>query len=358
MTTATIPNPDFWRGKRVLITGHTGFKGGWLAIWLHRMGARVAGMALPPESTPNLFALAEIERQIDNYYCDIRESEKTTAVIAKIKPEIVFHLAAQSLVRESYRAPLATFAVNIHGTANVLDALRHVESAKVAVAVTTDKVYRNLEHHYPYRETDALGGYDPYSASKAGAEIVIASYRDAFLGPRGLALASARAGNVIGGGDWARDRLIPDLVRAWEAGAPARIRHPDAVRPWQHVLDPLAGYLKLAECLWKNPALAGPYNFGPATHELATVRDVVESARAAYGEGDVIYDEDRAGPHEAGLLTLEIAKARALLGFTPRWTFEESVVRSMQWYRQVHTGKSATDACESDLSAYEDNRYI
>lgn len=355
MTHVVIPKRPFWQDKRVLITGHTGFKGGWLAIWLHRLGARVAGLALPPESVPNLFTLAGIERLVENYDCDIREPEKTAAVVAKIKPEIIFHMAAQSLVRESYSAPLATFAVNIQGTANVLDALRHVDSARVAVAVTTDKVYRNLEHHYPYRETDALGGHDPYSASKAGAEIVIASYRDAFLGPRGMALASARAGNVIGGGDWARDRLIPDLVRAWETGAPARIRHPQAVRPWQHVLDPLAGYLKLAECLWENPALAGPYNFGPATHEVATVRDVVESARAAYGRGEAIYDEDRAGPHEAGLLTLETAKARALLGVNPRWSLAESVARSMRWYRQVREGTAALAACEMDLSAYEIN---
>ena len=264
----------------------------------------------------------------------------------------MLHLAAQALVRESYRTPLQTLATNIMGTAHVLDALRDLPGVRVAVMVTTDKVYRNLEHAYPYRESDALGGHDPYSASKAASETVIASYRDAFLSGQGVAVASARAGNVIGGGDWAQDRIIPDAVRAWQSGQPLQVRRPEAVRPWQHVLEPLAGYLRLAECLWDRPELAGAYNFGPASHEAATVRDVVEMAAKSYGTGEVCYQIESNPLHEAGWLALETAKARTVLGIQPRWTLPETVAHTLAWYRAQHGGAAARALCLADIAAF------
>lgn len=347
------PMPDFWSGKRVLLTGHTGFKGSWLALWLHRLGAQVTGISLPPATAPNLFDLASIETITDSHFCDIRDAAALAALIAKAKPEIVFHLSAQALVRASYRDPLATFATNIQGTANLLDALRPLDSIRTVVAITTDKVYRNLEQPYPYRETDTLGGHDPYSASKAAAEIVIASYRDAYLAEKNIAVASARAGNVIGGGDWSEDRLIPDAIRAWNTSQPLQIRRPQAIRPWQHVLEPLSGYIRLAEKLWQQPELAGAYNFGPETHEAATVREVVQLAQSAYGNGQVSWYDGNEGPHEAGWLTLEIAKARTALGVEPLWSLVEAVQRTMHWYRQQHDGADARTVCEADIAAYE-----
>jgi CDP-glucose 4,6-dehydratase len=266
---------------------------------------------------------------------------------------VVFHLAAQPLVRASYREPLATFASNVMGTAHLLDALRGQDGVRVAVMVTTDKVYRNNEWHYPYREDDALAGHDPYSASKAASEIVIASYRDAFLAEAGVAVASARAGNVIGGGDWSEDRLVPDAVRAWQGGVPLLIRSPNAIRPWQHVLEPLAGYLALAQKLYAQPALAGAYNLGPPTHEAATVREVVELARSAFEVGTIRYENNSKGPHEASWLALEVAKARVTLGIEPRWALTEAVNRTMAWYRAQHECADARALCEEEIAAYE-----
>lgn len=348
-----MPAHEFWSGKRVLLTGHTGFKGGWLALWLQRLGAQVTGVALPPNTAPNLFELARIDRGMNSHFCDIRDAAALAAIVAASRPEIVFHLAAQALVRASYRDPLATFASNIMGTAHLLDALRGLDSVRAAVMVTTDKVYRNNEWPYPYREDDSLGGHDPYSASKAASELVIASYRDAFLAAQGIGVASARAGNVIGGGDWSADRLIPDAVHAWQRRQPLEIRRPQAIRPWQHVLEPLAGYLLLAQKLWQQPEAAGAYNLGPQTHEAATVRQVVELARTAYGGGEVIYGDGTAGPHEAGWLALETAKARVELGFVPKWGLAETVQRTMVWYRAQHQGRAARDLCEAEMGAYE-----
>ena len=346
------PIPDFWRGKRVLVTGHTGFKGAWLALWLHRLGAHVTGISLPAATSPNLFRLTNIESVTDSHFCDIRDATPLAALICKAQPEIVFHLAAQALVHASYRDPLTTFAINVQGTANVLDALRPIESVRTVVAVTTDKVYKNLEQPYPYRETDALGGHDPYSASKAAAEIVIASYRDSYLSDKGIAVASARAGNVIGGGDWSADRLIPDAIRAWGANQPLQIRRPQATRPWQHVLEPLAGYLKLAEQLWQQTNLAGAYNFGPQTNEAASVRTVVQHAQSAYGLGQVEWGDGTSGPHEAAWLALEIAKARTVLSVNPRWALAETVQRTINWYRQQHDGADARKLCMADIEDY------
>lgn len=350
--TSANPSPDFWRGKRVLLTGHTGFKGSWLAFWLHRMGAHVVGVSVPPEASPNLFELAGIDQLCQSHFCDIRESDALAALVQQSAPDIMLHLAAQSLVRTSYREPLRTFATNIQGTANLLDALRGSESVKVAVVVTTDKVYCNLEQQRPFTEADPLGGHDPYSASKAASEIVIASYRDAYLAERGVALASARAGNVIGGGDWSDDRLIPDAIRAWNKGTPLEVRRPQGVRPWQHVLEPLSGYLRLAEALWRKPELAGAYNFGPEMSQAAPVREVIELARSVYGRGDVNWGDGSDGPHEAGWLSLEIAKSRQLLGVSPRWNLAQTVSRTMDWYRLQAEGRDAAALCAADIAAY------
>lgn len=346
------PQPEFWRGKRVLITGHTGFKGSWLAFWLTQLGARVTGIALPPATEPNLFTLAGIESLTESHELDIRDAGALANLVVATEPEIVFHLAAQPLVRASYRDPPGTFATNVQGTVNLLEALRPLTAVRVVVAITTDKVYRNLEQPFPYRESDALGGHDPYSASKAAAELAIASYRDSFLAANGVAVASARAGNVIGGGDWSEDRLIPDAVRAWGSGEPLLIRRPEAIRPWQHVLEPLAAYLQLAERLWDNPDLAGAYNFGPLTHEAASVRDVIERARMVFEHATVHYGDGTEGPHEAGWLALEVAKARTALGVQPRWSLEQAVRRTIEWYLAQKSGEDARTLCESDIAAF------
>ena len=344
---------SFWRNKRVLVTGHSGFKGAWLTLWLQRMGAVPTGISLPPSTSPNLFALAEIDSLSESHFIDIRDSTKLSDLIKTLKPEIVFHLAAQPLVRASYRDPLETFSTNIMGTVNVLNAMRVLDSVRVAVMITTDKVYRNNEWLWPYREDDALGGYDPYSASKAASEIVISSYRNSFLEDQNIAVASARAGNVIGGGDWSEDRLIPDAIRAWQAGRPLEIRRPDAIRPWQHVLEPLAGYLFLAEKLWQQPTLAGAYNFGPQNSEAATVRNVVEIVRKAYGEGEVSFMEGNEGPYEAKWLALEVAKSNRVLGVRSRWGLEEAVKRTIGWYRAQQEGGNSRLLCEAEIAAYE-----
>lgn len=344
---------SFWHGKRVLLTGHTGFKGSWLTIWLHRIGANVTGVSLPPETTPNLYTQAKVQELCDSRFCDIRHAVALASIIREVRPEIVLHLAAQPLVRASYRAPLATFDTNVMGTANVLDALRHTGTTRVAVMVTTDKVYRDNGNGRPYREDDSLGGHDPYSASKAACEHVIASYRDAFLTEKGIAVASARAGNVIGGGDWSEDRLIPDAIRAWEAGQTLQVRRPQSVRPWQHVLEPLAGYLRLAQHLWQRPQLAGPYNFGPDADGAVAVRDLIEFAYAAFGNGDIHYDAEGKGPHETTWLALEASKAKSILGVSPIWTLEEAVKRTMDWYRAHRDAGNALRLCEADIAAFE-----
>jgi len=347
------PDPSFWAGKRVLVTGHTGFKGGWLAVWLERMGAKVVGIALPPATTPSLAGLVGIDRIIDGRIADIRDADGLVRHVRSASPDIVLHLAAQALVRTSYSEPLLTFGTNVQGTANLLEAVRLTDTVRVVVAITTDKVYRNIEQFYPYRETDPLGGHDPYSASKAAAEIVIASYRDAYLASKGVAVASARAGNVIGGGDWSADRLIPDAVRAWSTGEPLSIRRPQGFRPWQHVLEPLAGYLALAERLWADPGLAGAYNFGPPTVEAASVRDVVLLARQVYGSGEIVWGDGEEGPHEAGWLALETAKALQVLGVRPRWSLQTAIQRTMDWYRHQQQGSPVRELCVRDIAAFE-----
>lgn len=349
---AALPSAGFWRGRRVLLTGHSGFKGGWLAIWLAGMGAKVTGISLAPSTRPSLFDMADIGGLVDSHFIDIRQADDLATAVRSAAPELVFHLAAQPLVRLSYRDPLETFGTNVMGTAHVLEALRGVANVSTAVMVTTDKVYRNEEWAWPYREIDPLGGHDPYSASKAASELVIASYRSAFLEAQGVQVATARAGNVIGGGDWSEDRLIPDAVRAWEQGTELEVRRPGATRPWQHVIEPLCGYLVLAERLHHRKAAAGPYNFGPVSDSAATVREVIDLAQEHYGAGRVRYSETLQGPHEAGWLALDVSRARQVLDVQPRWNLSESVRRTMVWYRELRAGASARELCERDIRAY------
>lgn len=349
-------NKKFWHGKKVLVTGHTGFKGAWLALWLQRLGADVIGVSLKPHTTPNLASEIAFQNLCHSKICDIRDAEKLSALVKEANPNVVFHLAAQALVRESYHNPIETFDTNVMGTVNLLDALRPLKDVTSVVMVTTDKVYKNNEWAYPYREDDALGGHDPYSASKAASEIVIASYREAFLAKNGVAIASARAGNVIGGGDWSADRLIPDAVRAWEANETLNIRRPDANRPWQHVLEPLAGYMVLAEKLADKSIETDAYNFGPETSEAVSVREVIELAHRTYNKGDIVFGDGQQGVHEAGRLSLEIAKSIDILGVRPRWNLPTAIEKTMIWYKDFYDGADALALCEADIKAFEQDR--
>lgn len=349
---------DFWQGKRVLVTGHTGFKGGWLCIWLNQLGAQVTGISLEPTTDPNLFDQANISELCNSQFCDIRNAEELITLVRKARPEIIFHLAAQPLVRLSYHEPIATFSTNIMGTAHVLEALRGLDSVRAVVLATTDKVYKNNEWNWPYREDDILGGYDPYSASKAASELVISSYRDAYLAQQGIGVASARAGNVIGGGDWSPERLIPDAVRSWQEKETLVVRSPNAVRPWQHVLEPLAGYLTLAEKLWLEPKIAGAYNFGPDSPQCASVRDVIQMARKAYGDSKVDYLNKSEGPHEANFLALEVSKAQQILGVKSFLSITESIERTTAWYKCLQLDRNARNLCEQDIAWYEECRRL
>jgi CDP-glucose 4,6-dehydratase len=347
------PSLEFWRGKRVLITGHNGFKGTWLTIWLSRMGALISGISLPANTSPALYDLAQVHKICQSHYCDIREAGKLNALVNEIQPQIVFHLAAQSLVRSSYQDPLGTLDTNVMGTANLLNALRGIKPLRTIIVVTSDKVYRNQEWVYPYKESDELGGHDPYSASKAAAELIVSSYRDSFLSSEGVALATARAGNVIGGGDWSENRLIPDAVRAWDKGQTLHIRRPLAVRPWQHVLEPLSGYLLYAQRLWNHPDLAGACNFGPQPEAVATVQEVIKMAQVVNGTGSVSFGDGSEGPHEAGMLVIETAKARSMLNFIPRWSLMQAVQFTINWYRRQKQGEDALALSIADIEAYE-----
>lgn len=346
------PTDLFWQGKRVLLTGHTGFKGSWLSLWLSQLGAHITGVALPPATEPNLYQLAHVDKTLDSYYCDIRVEKALVPIVRTVLPDIVFHLAAQPLVRASYRAPIDTLGTNIMGTAHLLEALRGIESVRVIVIVTTDKVYKSVGASAVYGEHDPLGGHDPYSASKAACEMVTECYRTSFFESRGVAVATARAGNVLGGGDWSADRLIPDAIRAWSSGLALHVRRPNAVRPWQHVLEPLAGYMSLAEKLWENPSCAGAYNFGPLAHEAATVREVVELARSAYGHGEVVYGAGDDGPREEDSLRLEVDKARTVLSLVPRWPLTAAVGRTMRWYLGYANAKDPRALCDADIAAW------
>ena len=351
MTASAKPLPTFWKDKRVLVTGHTGFKGSWLTLMLSHLGAKVFGVSLQPNTDPSLFHVAGVDTLCESEICDIRDAQKLNALVNRAKPEIILHLAAQPLVRASYVEPAQTFDTNVMGTVNLMTTLTSISDFRVGVFITTDKVYENREWIWPYREDDRMGGHDPYSASKAACEIAVASYRKSFFEPKGVAIATARAGNVIGGGDWSTDRLLPDAVRAWQAEKILSIRNPHSIRPWQHVIEPLVAYLILAEAMWAKPDLAGAWNFGPSTSDAISVGELIELARKTWGQAEVSYGGDH-GPHEADRLSLESAKAREVLGIHPRWDVAKAVRRTMDWYRKLLEGQNARSLCQSDLKAW------
>lgn len=329
---------EFYKNKKVLVTGHTGFKGAWLVLWLKYLGAEVLGYALPPETKPNLFSILNLENQCQSIFGNILDKKKIEAEFQKFSPEIVFHLAAQPLVRRSYEEPVLTYETNVIGTLNVLEAARKAESVAAFVNVTTDKCYENKETLKGYVEEDSLGGYDMYSSSKACSEILTASYRRSFLAENGFFLATARAGNVIGGGDWAEDRLIPDCIRAINLNEYIEIRHPNAVRPWQHVFEPLFGYLILgAQLSLTGERVSEAFNFGPAESGILTVKDVVEKTINYYGKGEMkVYKTDDL--HEAGLLLLNVNKAQRLLAWQPKYTVDVAIRKTVDWYKSFYKG--------------------
>lgn len=355
------PDPLFWRGRRVLLTGHTGFKGAHLLLWLQQLGADVWGYALEPEPLPNLFREIIAARPPDTGWHhqlgDIADCGALRHLVDRCQPQVVMHLAAQPLVRRSYADPLGTWATNVMGSLHVLEALKPLKHPCAVVMVTTDKVYENREWLYGYRENDPLGGHDPYSASKAGAELAISSWRASFCGEAPhqtphLRIATARAGNVIGGGDWSEDRIVPDAIRALTSGNPIAVRNPEATRPWQHVLEPLGGYLRLAESLTNDPEPpTEAFNFGPALESNRPVRELVKSI-LDHWPGQWLDQSDPASPHEANLLHLQIDKAHHRLAWSPRWDYATTIERTVLWYRKQHSGVNALDCCLADLHAY------
>jgi len=339
-----------YRNKKVFVTGHTGFKGSWLLVWLHSMGALVKGYALAPENKDDLYNNIDGDLLCESIIADIRDKERLTEEIISFQPDFIFHLAAQPLVRLSYEQPLETFNINVIGTANLLDAVRFLDKPCTIVCITTDKVYENNEWHYPYRETDRLGGYDPYSASKAAAEIIINSFRNSFFNTKDYfthrkSLAVARAGNVIGGGDWAKDRIIPDIVKALNNNAIIKVRNPKAVRPWQHVIEPLGGYLLLAQKLTEDPVkYADAWNFGPMQDDTFTVENLVNEAIAIWGNGEFENIKSISQPHEASLLKLDINKAINELGWKPKWNAKRSIMETILFYKSINQNIAASKA--------------
>lgn len=347
-------NPDFWRDKRVFLTGHTGFKGGWLSLWLQSMGAKVHGYALNPPTETNIFTVAEVGKGMaGSTIADIRDADKLREAMRAARPEIVFHLAAQPLVRYSYAHPAETYAVNVMGTVNMLEAVRATPGVKAVVNVTTDKCYENKEWFWGYRENEAMGGFDPYSSSKGCAELVTSAYRQSFLKPAGIALASARAGNVIGGGDWAADRLIPDFLRAMDAGEALKIRSPQSTRPWQHVLEPLSGYSTLAERLYAGGMpFADAWNFGPMDEDARPVGWIVE--RMAEMRKDVLWACDEAPqPHEANYLKLDSSKARNQLNWQPRWRLKTALKKTLEWHEAWRSGADMRAITLAQIADYQ-----
>ena len=351
-------------GKRILVTGHTGFKGSWLTLWLIKLGAEVIGYSLEPPTKPSLFEILNLEEKIIHIIGDIRDEEKLKKVLKKYKPEIIFHLAAQPLVRVSYKEPKLTYETNVMGTLNLLEAVRETQSVRVVIVVTSDKCYENKEWVYGYRESDPLGGYDPYSSSKACVELLISSYRNSFFNPENygkthqVALATVRAGNVIGGGDWQVDRLIPDCVKALSKGETIKIRNSNAIRPWQHVLEPLSGYLLLAQKMWKEPTkYCEAWNFGPFEKDLATVREVVEKVISLWGGGKYKIEKDTRF-HEAGLLRLDISKAMMKLGWRPKWDLDTALERTVIWYKLFYGNEDMFIYSMKEIENYEKEKKV
>ena len=345
---------EFWQAKKVLVTGHTGFKGGWLAIWLQSLGAEVIGIALEPDSEPNLFQQADVEQGMTSIIGDIRNLDFVKKTIDHYQPEIVFHLAAQALVRESYLDPVETYQTNVMGTMNVLEAIRHCNSVQAAVMVTTDKCYDNKEWQWPYRENDRLGGHDPYSSSKACTELMIDSYRRSFFASSdSAAIASARAGNVIGGGDWAKDRLIPDILSAYNSRQDLKIRYPEAIRPWQHVLEPLHGYLILAEKLFSADGhdYAQAWNFGPAHDSVKPVSWIADYFAHHWPEFNWQLDGNEQ-LYEAGILKLDCSKAHKQLGWQPHWNLEQALDYIMAWTERFDEQHNMKQVCLEQIANY------
>ena len=343
-----------WKGRRVLVTGHTGFKGSWLCALLLSRGAQVFGLALAPDTQPALFEQLGLQRQLDHFTGDIRDPALVASRLCEVRPEVVFHLAAQPLVRRSYRDPLETWSTNVMGTAHVLDSLRDWRDPCAVVVVTTDKVYENREWEHLYREGDRLGGHDPYSASKAGTELVVESYRRSYFADGPVRLATARAGNVIGGGDWAQDRILPDFARTRAAGGALGVRNASAVRPWHHVLDPLAGYVLLGERLLAgDPRAQTGFNFGPEAADQRSVGELVDAA-GLHWPGRWEDRSDPSAPHEAGRLMLSIERSRQLLGWTPRWNFARAVCETVSWYKDVAAGVDPRARTQAQIAAFEE----
>ena len=347
-------NPDFWLGKRVFLTGHTGFKGSWLSLWLQSLGAKVHGLALDPPTTPNLFSVAQVSAGMANHTIgDIRDLAMVQKVLQTAQPDIVIHMAAQPLVRLSYLEPVETYATNVLGTVHVLEAARKAPSVKAIVVVTTDKCYENKEWAWGYREDEPMGGHDPYSNSKGCAELVTSAYRNSFMQTSGIALASARAGNVIGGGDWATDRLLPDILRAFEQNQPVTIRNPQATRPWQHVLEPLSGYLTLAEHLHTyGQAYAEGWNFGPKDDDAKPVQWIVEYMANTWGKGASWKQDGGVHPHEANYLKLDISKAKARLGWQPCWPLATSLELITSWHQAYLANIDMKKLCLAHIKQY------
>ena len=347
-------NPAFWRGKRVLLTGHTGFKGGWLSLWLQSMGAQVTGYALAPPTNPSLFKIAEVAQGMTSVIGDIRDLAKLQAVFAEHRPEIVIHMAAQPLVRYSYHNPVETYSTNVMGTVHLLEAVRNTPGVKAVVNVTTDKCYENKEWNWGYRENEPMGGHDPYSNSKGCSELVTSAYRSSFFQDKGIALASARAGNVIGGGDGAADRLIPDILRAFEKSQPVMIRNPNSIRPWQHVLEPLSGYLILAEKLYLNgQTFAEGWNFGPHAHDACDVRWIVDYLVNTWGRGVSWNMSTENHPHEAGFLKLDISKAMTRLNWYPKWDLKTALEKIIDWHILWLDGGDVQSKCLQQINDYQ-----
>ena len=348
-----MTHTEFWQGKKVFLTGHTGFKGGWLALWLQMQGATVVGYALPPVGAENLFSLAHVAEKMTSIMGDVTDFAQLFTVLAAHQPEIVIHLAAQSLVRHSYAEPLKTYATNVMGTVNLLEALRRVGSAKAIINVTTDKCYENHESEPGYQETDRLGGYDPYSSSKACAELVTTAYHNSYFGNE-TGVATVRAGNVIGGGDWANARLVPDIIASCISQQPLVIRYPNAIRPWQHVLEPLSGYLLLAEKLYIAPQIfSGPWNFGSDLADAKTVQWIVNAVSALWGTAIVtVGNEDAQQVHETSVLRLDCSKAKTELKWVPRWNIERALLETVQWYKVCQQQKNMRDFTLSQIESF------
>lgn len=346
-----LVSSDFWSGRRVFLTGHTGFKGSWLGLWLTAMGAEVFGYSLQPDRSPSLFDVASIGERVRGVHADVRDALHLRETINAFSPSIVFHLAAQAIVRQSYAEPLTTFSTNVMGTANVLDAVRSCASVDASVVITTDKCYENQEWPWAYRETDALGGHDPYSSSKACAELVCAAYRSSY--PEMPPIATARAGNVIGGGDWAANRLIPDLLAAFDTGQSLAIRNPAAIRPWQHVLEPLGGYLRLAERLASGQAeAASAWNFGPSEESNQSVSWVADTMSRLLGGQAAWHPDPTEQPHEAQLLKLDSTRARTMLGWQPRWSLEKALSATLDWHQAWRRGEDMQRFTLGQITAY------